>query len=137
MYARIIVAVDLSELAQARALLANAVELLDAGGEIRLVHVLEDVPGYLAASLPADLTERRRAEAMVELRAMADPSLEVRIIPDLRHGAASGQIIEAANDSGADLIMIASHKPGLRDYLIGSTAGRVIRHSGCSVLVKR
>lgn len=137
MYARIIVAVDLSELAQARALLANAVELLDAGGEIRLVHVLEDVPGYLAASLPADLTERRRAEAMVELRAMADPSLEVRIIPDLRHGAASGQIIEAATDSGADLIMIASHKPGLRDYLIGSTAGRVIRHSGCSVLVKR
>lgn len=137
MYARIIVAVDLSELAQARTLLANAVELLDAGGEIRLVHVLEDVPGYLAASLPADLTERRRAEAMVELRAMADPSLEVRIIPDLRHGAASGQIIEAANDSGADLIMIASHKPGLRDYLIGSTAGRVIRHSGCSVLVKR
>ena len=137
MYARIIVAVDIAERAQAHALLENAKTLLDAGGEIRLVHVLEDVPGYLLANLPPDLTERRHAEAMVELRAMIDPSQDIRITPDLRHGAASGQIIQAAEDSGADLIMIASHKPGFRDYLIGSTAGRVIRHAGCSVLVKR
>ena len=137
MYARIIAAVDIAELAQARELLQDAKALLDAGGEIRLVHVLEDVPGYLLANLPPDLAERRRAEAMVELRAMIDPSQDIRIVPDLRQGAASGQIIQAAEDSGADLIMIASHKPGLRDYLIGSTAGRVIRHAGCSVLVKR
>ena len=137
MHARIIVAVDLAHPDQARALLGRATQLLDAGGEIRLVHVLEEVPGYLAAELPADIGQRRRAEAAVELRAMIDPKLDIRMVHDVRHGAASGQIIQAAEDSGADLIMIASHKPGLRDYFIGSTAARVIRHARCSVLIER
>ncbi len=137
MYARIIVAVDLDHLEQARALFARAASLVDGGGEIRLLHVLEEVPGYVAAELPSDLSERRRAEAVVELKAMIDPAQELRVTHEVRHGAASGQILQAAEDSGADLIMIASHKPGLRDYFIGSTAARVIRHAQCSVLVER
>lgn len=137
MYGRIIVAVDLEQIEQGRALLARAASFLDAGGEIRLLHVLEEVPGYIAAELPSDISERRRAEAAVELRAMIDPNEDVRIIHEVRHGPASGQILQAAEDSGAELIMIASHKPGLRDYFIGSTAARVIRHAKCSVLVER
>lgn len=137
MYPRIIVAVDLDHIDQGRALLARAASMLDAGGEIRLLHVLEEVPGYIAAELPSGLAERRRAEAMVELRAMSDPTAEYRTVPEVRHGAAAGEILNAASDSGADLIMIASHKPGLRDYFIGSTAARVIRHAQCSVLIER
>ncbi len=137
MYGRIIVAVDLEQIEQGRALLARATSFLDAGGEIRLLHVLEEVPGYIAAELPGDISERRRAAAAVELRAMIDPNEDVRVVHELRHGPASGQILQAAEDSGADLIMIASHKPGLRDYFIGSTAARVIRHATCSVLVER
>ncbi len=137
MYARIIVAVDLEHLAQAKALLQRAAALIDAGGEIRLVHVLEEVPGYIAAELPSGIAERRRAEAAVELRSMIDPAAGLRMVHEVRHGAASGQILQAAEDSGADLIMIASHKPGLSDYFIGSTAARVIRHAQCSVLVER
>ncbi|MCC5962420.1 MAG: universal stress protein [Rhodobacteraceae bacterium] len=137
MYARIIVAVDLEHPAQAQALLARATELLDGGGEIRLVHVLENVPGYIAAELPDDLAERRRAEAAVELRAMIDPARDLRIVHDVRRGTPARQILRAAEDSNADLVMIASHKPGLGDYFIGSTASRVIRHAQCSVLVER
>ncbi|MCC5956576.1 MAG: universal stress protein [Natronohydrobacter sp.] len=137
MYGRIIVAVDLEHLEQAKALLQRATQLLDDGGEIRLIHALEDVPGYIAADLPADLAERRRAEAAVELRALINPALDIRMTHEVRRGAASGQILQAASDSGADLIMVASHKPGLRDYFIGSTAARVIRHAQCSVLVER
>jgi nucleotide-binding universal stress UspA family protein len=137
MYGRIIVAVDLDHLPQARVLLVKAQALLDAGGEIRLVHVLDSVPGFIAAELPEDVNDRRRAEAMVELRAMADPNLGVRLVPEVRHGAPAGQIIAAAEDSHADLIMLASHRPGLRDYFIGSTAARVVRHAPCAVLVAR
>jgi len=36
-----------------------------------------------------------------------------------------------------DLIVIASHRPGLKDYFLGSTAGRVVRHSPCAVHVIR
>ncbi len=137
MYARIIVAVDLEHAAQAQALLRRAMQLVNTNGEIRLIHVLEEVPGYIAAELPRDLAERRRAEAAVELRAMIDPAKAAGITHEVRRGAASGQIIQAAEDCGADLIMIASHRPGLRDYFIGSTAARVIRHATCSVLVER
>jgi universal stress protein F len=137
MYGRIIVAVDLEHIEQGRALLQRAATFLDEGGEIRLLHVLEEVPGYIAAELPSDISERRRAEAVVELRAMIDPKADIRIAHEVRRGAASGQILQAAEDSGAELIMIASHKPGLRDYFIGSTAARVIRHAECSVLVER
>ena len=35
------------------------------------------------------------------------------------------------------MIVIASHDPGLVDYLLGSVAARVVRHAHCSVLVTR
>ncbi|MEP4424264.1 MAG: universal stress protein, partial [Nitratireductor sp.] len=50
--------------------------------------------------------------------------------------AASG-ILAVAKEKQADVIVIASHKPGLQDYLIGSTAARVVRHAACSVHVMR
>jgi nucleotide-binding universal stress UspA family protein len=42
-----------------------------------------------------------------------------------------------AEEKGADLIIIASHRPGLKDYFLGSTAAKVVRHAKCSVLVIR
>ena len=39
--------------------------------------------------------------------------------------------------AGAAMIVIASHDPGLADYLLGSVAARVVRHAHCSVLVTR
>lgn len=137
MYRKIIVAVDLLHLDQARALVARAVKLLDPNGALQLVHVLEEVPGFIAAELPSDLAERRRAEAAVELRALQADGGKIDVTYDVRQGAASAQIMQAAEDSEADLIMIASHRPGLRDYFIGSTAARVVRHAQCSVLIER
>jgi len=42
-----------------------------------------------------------------------------------------------AQEKGVDLIIIASHRPGLQDYFLGSTAAKVVRHAKCSVLVIR
>ncbi len=136
MYNRIICAVDLSNAAQSKALLERAAKLLSAGGEIRLLHVLEEVPSYIAAELPRDLADRREAETRVELKAMI-AGVEARVAPEVRTGAASAQILDSAADSDAELIMIASHKPGMSDYFIGSTAARVVRHAQCSVLIVR
>ena len=41
------------------------------------------------------------------------------------------------NAQGVDLIIVASHRPGLQDYFLGSTAAKVVRHAKCSVLVIR
>jgi nucleotide-binding universal stress UspA family protein len=35
------------------------------------------------------------------------------------------------------LIVMNSHRPDLRDHLIGSNASQVVRHASCSVLVVR
>lgn len=136
MYKNIVVAVDLAHGEAGKALLDRARALVDAGGTIRLLHVLEDVPSYIAAELPRDLNERRHAEAKVELGVLAAGD-DLSIISEVRSGAASGQILQLAEDTDADLIMIASHRPGLSDYFIGSTAARVVRHAQCSVLISR
>ena len=136
MYKRIVVAVDISHGELGQMLLDKAAQLLDDGGDVRLLYVLDEVPSYIAAELPQDLSERRNAEARVELKAMAQGA-SVPVQVEVRSGAASGQILQCAEDTDADLIMIASHRPGLSDYFIGSTAARVVRHAQCSVLISR
>ncbi|MCB1405725.1 MAG: universal stress protein [Rhodobacteraceae bacterium] len=136
MYKHIVVAVDLSHGDAGKALMAKAADLLDEGGVVRLLHVLEDVPSYVAAELPRDLNDRRQAEAKVELAVLIEAK-GIKVETEIRTGAAASQILQCAEDSGADLIMIASHRPGLSDYFIGSTAARVVRHAQCSVLISR
>lgn len=136
MYKTIVVAVDISHGELGKGLLEKAVQLLDEGGKIRLLHVLEEIPSYIAAEMPRDLTDKRNAEARVELKVLAQ-AMKVDADIEVRLGAASGQILQCAEDNDADLIMIASHRPGLSDYFIGSTAARVVRHAQCSVLISR
>ena len=44
---------------------------------------------------------------------------------------------DLAGEIGVDLIAMASHRPALKDYLIGPNAARVVRHADVSVLVVR
>ncbi len=138
MFKQIIVAVDLAHGEAGRELMNLAGKLIDSGGILRILHVLEDIPSYIAAELPRDLADRRAAEAKVELKLLADLApAGVKVEIETRQGAPAAQILEAAEDHGADLIMVRSHRPGLADYFIGSTAARVVRHAQCSVLVVR
>ena len=52
-------------------------------------------------------------------------------------GSIGAQIRRAATEVGADLIVMASHRPEMRDYLIGPNAGYVAQNATCSVLVLR
>ena len=55
----------------------------------------------------------------------------------VRTGHSYKTILEVAKEKDVDLIIIASHRPGLQDYFLGSTAAKVVRHADCSVLVVR
>ena len=46
-------------------------------------------------------------------------------------------ILVTAQEAGVDLIVVGSHRPAMKDYLLGTNAGRVVRHANCSVLVAR
>jgi nucleotide-binding universal stress UspA family protein len=52
-------------------------------------------------------------------------------------GSVGAGIVDLAERAQADLIVLASHRPGLRDYLIGAHALHVVRHAKCSVCVVR
>lgn len=105
------------------------------GGKITLLTVLEDVPGFVAEFVdmkPAvNLTEKVRAR----LRQVAgdDPAIDCQAI----RGRSGMAITEFAQDNAVDLIVVASHRPGLQDYFLGSTAARVTRRAPCSVFVYR
>jgi nucleotide-binding universal stress UspA family protein len=56
----------------------------------------------------------------------------------LRTGVAAHEIVTAAKELDADLIVIASHGlTGWKHFAIGSTADRVARAAPCPVLVVR
>ncbi|HYZ26966.1 MAG TPA: universal stress protein [Geminicoccaceae bacterium] len=44
---------------------------------------------------------------------------------------------EAARTVPAGLIVMGSHHPELKDYLLGPNAAKVMRHADCSVTVVR
>lgn len=112
----------------ARALLAE-------GGRITALTVLEAIPAYIANQLPEGQLEKTRAE--VETRLKADLGGVNGVSTSVVVGHSANTILDQANAIGADCIIISSHRPGLQDYFLGSTAGRVVRHAQCSVHVVR
>lgn len=54
-----------------------------------------------------------------------------------RHGTAYEEILTVAKEVGATMIVLGAHRPSLKDYLIGPTAARVVRHAECSVNILR
>ena len=53
------------------------------------------------------------------------------------HGTIYHEIIQAAEELPADLIVMASHRPSLKDYLLGPNAARVARHARSAVFIVR
>jgi universal stress protein F len=138
MYKSIIVAVALfNKGATSRALIQKANKLVDPDGSITLVHVLDEVPAYLSAAITREQLMQHRRAIREQLEALASVAKAKTVDIDIRGGRPSENILDAAREGGADLIMVASHKPGMSDYFIGSTAARVVRHSQISVLVSR
>jgi universal stress protein F len=138
MYKSIIVAVALfNKGATSRALIQKANKLVDPDGSITLVHVLDEVPAYLSAAITREQLMQHRRAIREQLESLASAAKAKTVDIDIRGGRPSENILDAAREGGADLIMVASHKPGMSDYFIGSTAARVVRHSQISVLVSR
>ena len=136
MYDHILVPVDLSDIEKGKACLAIARQIGGAKARIHLLNVVEEIPGYVAVELPADLLQNAVRNAEKALTGMAEAeggACEAEVIV----GNTNRTIVETADKLAADLIVIGSHRPGLQDYLLGSAAGWVVRHCNRSILVVR
>ena len=138
MYKSIVIAVALfNKGATSRGLIEKANKLIDPGGSITLVHVMNEIPPYLAAAVTKEQLMSQRKAVREQLESLATRAKAKTVDIDLRGGRPSENVLACAKECGADLIIMASHQPGMSDYFIGSTASRVVRHSPISVLVSR
>jgi len=138
--ARILVPLDFS--AHARTALAHARELREGtSAELHLFHVQQMLPRYGfvdAPPEPAQLsdadredTEHRLREIAAEVLGPATPPT-THVAPGLGNPALG--VLEVAEQLRADLIVMASHgRSGIRRFLLGSVAEKVVQLAPCPV----
>jgi nucleotide-binding universal stress UspA family protein len=106
--------------------------------DIALIHVLEE-GAYAGIFAPSDKTEYvMREKAQMRLQDEAhrlEKEHGIRVSQQVRSGRIYDQIIEAANDAEADLIIMGTHGvSGWAEFFVGSNAFRVVTQSACPVL---
>ena len=136
MYNTILVPIDMAQAEKGKSTIEIARKLSGEDTQIILLHVIEDIPNWVAAEMPAGILEKSRQSTLEELQAIANAS-SIKADVLIRSGHPYRTILDKADEEEVDLIIIASHKPGLQDYFLGSTAAKVVRHAKCSVLVVR
>ncbi len=141
MYKEIVLPIDLNDTAAQQKAVSTAVACAKAFGA--RLHVMTAVPefgvGVVSSFFPEDFEDKALAAAEAELAAFVKQRVPegIEVEHAVAHGTIYLEIIDYAQAVGADLIVMASHRPELKDYLIGPNASRVVRHANCSVLVVR
>lgn len=135
MYDNILVPVSFEADRNAREAMDIAQAIRAEGGKITLLHVMEHLPQYATEYLPPDHLEKARADITSGLTALAENVENAEVVVVEGHSART--ILDYADESKVDCIVIASHRPGMQDYFLGSTAARVVRHAKCAVHVVR
>lgn len=141
MYKDILLPIDLNNVQTQEKAVQTAIELAQSFGA--RLHVMTIVPDFGVGVVSTFFPEDYEAKAM----AAADKALHdyvkqrmpsgIKVQHIVAHGTIYEQILSFARKTKVDLILMASHRPELSDYLIGPNASKVVRHANCSVLVVR
>jgi universal stress protein A len=138
---RILVPIDFSE--PSLKAVRYAVRFAEhSGATIHLIYVIErpalnhDFDSFPLLLPEAELTkickEKLLSVAGIEIEELIPISVQVRLGKPFR------EIVDVAQESDADLIIIATQgRSGIKHVLLGSTAELVVRHAHCPVLVVR
>lgn len=135
MYSNILVPVSFDTERDSKGALEIAQALSAEGATITLIHVMESIPGYAISYMPTEYVSESRIAIEKELAEMGVglPNAKAVVI----EGHSGRTIVDWAEENGSDCIVIASHRPGMQDLLLGSTAASVVRHAKCAVHVLR
>jgi len=140
---RILVPIDFS--AHSKNALRYAVPMAEAfGASLHLVYVVEPTIypadlGFGQVVLPA-VEDELRDKGSDELKKMIEREIgdRVKATSTVRTGKPHQEILREAQETGVDLIIVASHgHTGVEHILFGSTASRVVRLAECPVLTIR
>lgn len=137
MYSQIMVPVDLAHLDQLDKALNTAADLAKHYGiPVCYVGVAAATPGPIArtpqefAGKLAEFAEKQAAthglQATAKAYASHDPTTDV-----------DDTLLAAVGEVGADLVVMASHVPGVVEYIWPSNGGKIASHSSAAVFVVR
>lgn len=134
---KILCPTDFSDSARAAFELACAL-VRDYQANLVVMHVVPLPPAYavdgIAIPIPAEEPYELRAR-LVQLHPVASG---VEVEYHVLSGDAGDQIVNAARNANADMIVMGTHgKSGLARLLVGSVAESVMRHAPCPVLTVR
>ncbi len=138
MYTRILVPVDLDNADK----LTKALDLAgrtakDHDAEVIYVDVVDAVPTMSARTEGERVADRLRAFASKQAKLHGIKTHDhVALRSDLRLNVGP-DLIKTAEEAACDLIVMASHMPGLKDHILSSNAGYVASHAPMTVYVVR
>src|ERR1700727_2271628 len=120
MFKSILVPIDLADTDLAKPAIATAATLSQTwSGAVRLLNVLPMTPVMLAEYVPADFDTQQRQTSEEALAIVARESgIDAqRISSVVRQGGIYHEILEEASAIKAELIVMTSHRPALRNHV--------------------
>ncbi len=129
MYRRILIPVQ--EPPEVEPLIRFASMLLEADGEVRVLHVIP------TTTLPQVTREWRASVRLVVPAHEAGAALDVRVDPEVRAATdVPGEILESAESHSVDAILLTLRGDRRsRNPFVGHTATGILHHARCDVLV--
>lgn len=140
MFRSILIPIDVAQESSWKFAIPEALELARASGaSLRVMTVVREFAALLkGVQLPFQL-EHMMADARNQLAAIVcgHDFGDVPVEQEVRYGSIGHEILAAARERSVDLIVMASHRPEMIDYMIGPNAAHVALHASCSVMVLR
>ena len=140
-FQHILLSVDLGDDSSWRKSLPTAIGLCRS--QNASLHVLTVVPDFgmsiIDQYFPKGYEEDVAGKILEQLHAFVKQQVpeEIKVQHIVGRGTVYEVILNVAKEINADLIVVSSHRPELKDYLLGPNASRVVRHANCSVMVIR
>ena len=144
-FKRIVVGTDGSDTASEA--VRQAAELAKlAGADLEVVCAAEPIPSWRAEArrqgAPDDVSyefgPREEANFALESAARIASEVGVKVTPHPMEGDPADAILDVAEDTGADLIVVGNKgMSGAKRYLLGSVPNKVSHHATCNVFIAR
>jgi nucleotide-binding universal stress UspA family protein len=139
MFKSIVVAIDTHQPGSCQHSISQAVALAGEGqSQITLATVVPDFRAIIDAEWSAIGFRQMADEAhatLVQLKGQLPANFDAKT--EVGSGSIWRGIVDIAERVHADLIVLSSHPPEVKDYLLGTNATRIVMHAPCSVLVVR
>jgi nucleotide-binding universal stress UspA family protein len=85
-----------------------------------------------------DLMMKKSQDMMTALIKKIPGSRQVKIIPEIKKGVPYQEILNAQKKKSIDMIVIPPHgRSGIKEFFLGSTVDKVVRHARCTVIVAK